>query len=394
MLNTKPCAAEKTYLLPSDWVQQVLGFHAQGALTPLVEALQALVRKRGEAAIALEHVQELALTVCGVSPEKRLDAYERLFQILTSAVGATWPVTMPLEEQPLATKPLFDAAQGLIACDGEWLVLEALIRSQWIPHQKPDRVGHDWLVVRDSRELPVEVKTKQTEGSDLGRFQFALRGLALTPAGSYLNNFSWQWYGGQNLTRKGLSAFYELLQANLVEVGRVLATQLPLYDRVQVASSPFATLSIQRYERSAAALDFVFIDPNASAELREKNQVTVIAEPNYYPGVYRSGSAEARFLRDTDATMLDELERYVFSRLKIAEQASKRTSDTVVVLMWEMPFYWQLDLPAVEQRWRTWCSNQALANAILFPIGPFAPKVMFTTLGAKQFLPDDLAVRA
>jgi hypothetical protein len=396
MLHTKPNGADYAHSLPPDWLDRVLRFQPNGVVTPLVETLQAVAKRRGEAAIALEHVQELALTVCGLSGEYRLGAYTELFEVLTSAAGGSWPVTMPLDEQPLANKPVFDAAQRLIACDGEWCVLHAFIRSGWTPLQKKDRLGHDWVVTRGSRELPVEVKTKQTEGSDLGRFQFALRGLAMTPAGTFLNNHSWQWYGGQDLTRSGLAAFYDLLQSNLSEIERLLSSELPLYDQIDVAASTTASLSMQRQDPEQypeqIALDFSFIDKMATAEVRAKNQITLVGHPNRYPGIYISGSAEARFTREADQTMLEDLERYVLNRLGIVEQATKRSPETLVVLMWEVPFHWTPDISAIQTRWREWCLKSSVRNGILSPIGPFAPRIMFATPSARELVPRDLSL--
>jgi hypothetical protein len=390
MLNAKPCAADYAHSLPADWLDQLLHFCPDGVIRPLIDALQAIARKRGEASIALEHVQKLALTVCGLSPENRFGDYEELFARLISAAGGNWPVTMPLDEQSLANKPVFDAGQRLISCDGEWLVLDAFIRSGWTPQQREDRLGHDWVIRCGARELPVEVKTKQAEGSDLGRVQFALRGVAMTPMGGFLNRYSWQWYGGEDLIRKALAAFYDLLQSNLAEIDRLLAGELPLYDQIILATSIAASLSLQRVDHTEIALDLSFVDQTAAPEVRAKNHLALVGHPNRYPGLYMSGSSEARFLKETDQIILDQLERYVFDRLDIAKQAAKRPPETVVVVMWEVPFYWQLDLAAIETRWGEWCTKSSVRNGILLPIGTFAPRIMFATPGARELVPEDL----
>src|SRR5262245_61998955 len=100
-----------------------------------------------------------------------------------------------------------------------------------------------------------------------------------------------------------------------------------------------------------------------------------------------SGSSEARFLRELDDTALHELEEFVFSRLKIVEQASKRSPETLVLVIWEVPFHWQLESSAVEHRWQEWCAKSSVPNAILFPVGPFVSQLMFATAGARDLVP-------
>ena len=79
MLNARPYAADRAHTLPTDWPERIRQFQPRGVIAPLIEALQAAVANRGEAAIAIEHIQELALTICGLSHEDRLAPYEELF---------------------------------------------------------------------------------------------------------------------------------------------------------------------------------------------------------------------------------------------------------------------------------------------------------------------------
>lgn len=352
MLNTTPSAVDRAYSLPYDWPTHVLAFTPDNVVAPLVEALQDVIRRRGDAAIAIEDVQELALVSCGLTSEPFFAGYHELFSRLASAAGGNWPVTVALSEQPLKNKPVLDAAQRLVSCYGEWLALWSFIRAGWIPQESLNRSGHDWLVARGERILPVEVKTKQAAGSDLGRLQFALRGLALTPGGAFLNTISWQWYDGDDLVRPATATFYELLCGNLSKIEQLLVSDLPLYDQIEVARTDAASLSLQRSEPYEFALDFLYLDPSASAEQRSRSQVTLVGRPNRHPGAFLSGSSDARFLRDLDDTALQELEEFVFGRLKIVEQAAKRSRETLVLVTWEVPFHWQLDSFALERRWR------------------------------------------
>src|ERR1700738_4724252 len=105
MLNLNPPGVEPRYTLPADWEQRILSFSPSGVIAPLIRSVQSLVAKHGKASIAVEHVQELALLVCGARTQPRFSAYETLFHVLASAAGSTWPITVPLDEQPLEAKP-------------------------------------------------------------------------------------------------------------------------------------------------------------------------------------------------------------------------------------------------------------------------------------------------
>lgn len=390
MLNLNPCAVDRVFALPPNWLDQLVSYRPTGVLTPLVHSLQAFARKQGEAAIGVEHIQELALMVCGVSDHPRFRDYDQVFELLTSAAGSTWPVTMPLDEQRLDAKSVFDAAQWLITRDGEWLVLRAFIGAGWTPMEPTSRIGRDWTIIKAGRELPVEVKTKQGLGSGLGRLRFALRGLAMIPEGAFLNRFRWDWNGGGDLTSKAISEYFELLRVGLGEVEQFLAGDAPMYESREIGSNTSASLSAQRLDEREFELDFALTDNSLSHEERAKNRVSLLAEPNYNHGFAFTGSEDARFIREPDVGMLDEIERLVFDRLGIVKQAAKRTSETVVVVIWEVPWYWQIDLAAVESRWADWCANSALQHGILLPVRAFDPPTTLLTRDARVLFPDGL----
>lgn len=389
MLNLNPGAIDRPYSLPENWLDQLVSYRPAGVLTPLVHSLQAFARKRGKAAIGVEHIQELAIMVCGVSDHPRFPDYEQVFEQLTSAAGSTWPVTMPLEEQRLDAKPVFAAAQQLSAWDGEWLVLRAFIGAGWTPIEPTGRVGRDWTVMKAGRELPIEVKTKQGEGSGLGRLQFALRGLAMIPEGAFINRFRWDWNGGDDLTQNAISEYFELLLAGLGDVEQFIAERPAIYESLEIGSTNFASLSVQRSDEYQFELDCKLTDSSLTSEQRLKNCVSLTAEPNHYFEYAVIGSHDARWIREADAAMLSEIE-IVFNRLGIVEQAAKRTSETVVVVIWEVPWYWQIDLAAVETRWAYWCAKSALKHGILLPVRAFDPPVTLFTPDARELLPEGL----
>ena len=390
MLNTNPAGVDLAYNLPFDWVDRVLNYKGAPVLTPLLAALKAVVRRHGAAAIAIESVQELALLAAGIEREAGFRAYEHIFDVLTSAAGGDWPVTTPLEEQRLETMRVFEAAHRLITCDGEWLVLRAFIKNGWAPVRSETRVGRDWVVAKGGVELPVEVKTKQTEGSDLGRLRFAIRGLAMTGEGAFLQRFVLDWTGATDLTRQGINSFYGLLRLNLEALRQALTNDTPLYDTREVASDALAKISVQRYERSEFEIDFELTDPELPQETRSKNRISLIAEPNAYPRYVRIGAVDAHFLRAHDESMLAELEDFVLNRLKIVEQAAKRSRDTMVTVIWEVPFHWQMDVAAVEAKWREWCANAGVERGVLLPIQPFEQPTMLVTEEAAKILPNHL----
>lgn len=390
MLDLNPAGVDLVYLLPADWRARLLNFQPSGVLAPLVRELQDVVQHHGDAAIAIGAIQEFALMACGLTQQPRFRAYEHVFQMLNAAAGAEWPITTALYEQRLAEKPIFDAAQRLIACDGEWLVLRALIQAEWIPKSVSGRAARDWTVAKGESDLPIEVKTKQSEGSDLGRLRFALRGLAMIPDGRFLNTFQWHWNGGLELTRKYAAGYFDLLSRNLTRIEQALARSSPLYEPVEVASSSDVRIVVQRFDVEKFGVDFEVADQSVSSDIRARNSLTLVAEPNRHPKFMAIGAVDAHFLREPDIEMLNELEQYVLNRLGIQRQASKRATDTTVVVVWEVPFHWKIDPSEVKQRWIDWSTTAGVVNGILIPLRAFEPPLSLLTPSAEKNFPAGL----
>jgi hypothetical protein len=389
MLNTNPPGVDRAHVLPPDWRDQVLSFTPLNILEPLVNALKSLVQHHGEAAIAIEHVQELALLACGMGAEYRFRGHQHVFTSIVAAAGGSWPITIALEEQQLHKKPVIDAAQRLTTCDGEWLALHGLLASGWEPVQNEERIGGDWTIARGTTTLPVEVKTKQSAGSDLGRLRFALRGLAMLPEADLLRRFTAHWSGATDLRRKTTAAFYEILRANLARIDGLVSADLAPYDRTAVGTCGTASLTLQRFDHAKFALDF-----EDSGSTGGQANLSLILEPNRYPNYVQVGAVDAHFLRPADAWMLDELEEKVLDRLGIQAQSAKRSPETVVVVIWEVPFHWTLDIDAVSARWRAWAADVDLRVGVLLPIRAFEPPTMLTTPEASALFPDLLNIFA
>jgi hypothetical protein len=378
MLNLNPPGIELACELPDDWCDQLLSYTATGATKALIEALQDFVRARGAEAIAVEHVQELALMVTGVSAQSRFRAYDRVFADLVEAAGGDWPIAKALGEQPLAEKPVFDAAQRLIACDGEWLVLRGLAQAGWLPKDPGAREGRDWTVEKNGEELPIEVKTKQAEGSGLGRLRFALRGLSMLH-GSVFRRFTWHWNRGLELTQKAVANYFRLLYEAKPEVEAMLAGGWPLYDRRELARNAIASMHGQTYGEDKYAIDFSLVDTSLDDDSRAKGSVSLIAEPNRHTRFSVTGAVDARCQQYLDSKMLDDVEEFVFNRLGIVKQAAKRPARTIFMVIWEVPFNWVLDLTVVETRWKDWCARSRVSYGILLPFQVAEPPAALLT---------------
>lgn len=130
-----PAPLDLAHILPADWIDRVRSYCPAGVVTPFIQKLQALVVTHGEASIALEHVQQLALLSSGLLEQENtfLRHYSTLLQKLTEVAQGDWVVTSPLEERDWTSKQIHHVGRDIYTVDAEWDVLERLIDHGWTP---------------------------------------------------------------------------------------------------------------------------------------------------------------------------------------------------------------------------------------------------------------------
>jgi hypothetical protein len=210
--------------------------------------------------------------------------------------------------------------------------------------------------------------------------------------GSVFNRFTWYWKDGLELTQKAVTNYFRLLFMARPEVEMMLTGSWPMYDRRELARNAVASMHGQTYGEGKYAIDFALIDPALEDDAKRKGHVSLIAEPNYHQRFSITGAVDARFHRKLDPEMLDEIEAYVFDRLNIVKQATKRPERTVFVVIWEVPFSWSLDPSAVEQRWIDWCARSSVVHGILLPFQVTEPPVALMTPSAHTLMPQGLDI--
>lgn len=172
----------------------------------------------------------------------------------------------------------------------------------------------------------------------------------------------------------------------------LLGDVLSMDEQRELAATAVASLSVQRHGEREFALDFEF--NSLIDDERVKNSVSLIAEPNQHPCVALLGAAEAQWMRAPDEAMLNEVEEFVLSRLGIVRQAAKRPRETVFVVIWEVPFSWQIDLTALQEWWVDWCAKSGVVCAVLLPVNMSVyasePQVPLLSVAAQMLFPRGL----
>ena len=192
---TSPAPAlDYRYMLPADWCDRMLAWKPEPPhLAPYVEYLQAVVQKHGAASIMIEHVQELALAVCGLARSPLFASHLEIFGRI-EALGGFDALRAPLKERSSTQKQLYEIIEDIESAEAEWLGLDALALRGWTIEPFARAKGSpDWRVSRGGQAVDVDVKNKASRSAAWMRLTWTLKGAALCPQHQFLNEFQWRW---------------------------------------------------------------------------------------------------------------------------------------------------------------------------------------------------------
>jgi len=276
-----------------------------------------------------------------------------------------------------------EIAKRLVTCDGEWFVLYTLAKAAWRHvHQTRTPSTGDWLVEKSEDHVPIEVKAKHAIGSAVGRLTLALSGLMLLPRFAFLNDYTWDWYAEDDLDDETVREFLNLFIDGRQTIEAFITNSPSVFDIVPIGATNRATLSFQTTERGFA------IDVSGT-----RKSLSLIAEPNRFPGYALSGGGAARFGQSLEE-ILTGLE-VPLARLGLQKQAVKRPADTLFVVVWEVPWHLleNFDASVVGEFWERQCSRLNIRRGALQPVQRMrtAPPTVFNKAAEREL---DLAAIA
>ena len=348
MFSSDPDLLYPRRTLPPDWVERVAAFRPSSSIAPIVDTVQGIVQARGEQAIAIQQVQEVALHVCGMSDRPPLRDYDFYLSRIVRP-DTRWVVDRPLNEIDAPKHDVLVTANKLTACDGEWYALDILMTAEWTPVDELRGAGKaDWILRKQNRrKIAVEVKTKRALGSMLGALTLALRGVLMLPSCAFLNGWEWRWTSADKLREQSAAKFFQLLWDALP----MLRMGIPSW-KTQLAANGRARLELRPHGPHSFGLHFLEGDVQMLS-IRAKRAPN---DTHLYIG------SPARISGDPE----DELVAFGKSldRLRIRRQAATRKEeDLLFFVVWEIPF------PAatwpVEEFWENWCKDNGVKAGLL-----------------------------
>jgi hypothetical protein len=361
--------------LPDDWTDRVLGFRPTGDTAPLVDLVQQIVRERGESAIGLRRVQDVALWLLrssdgGDSPDSPW--LGTVADRLVEASGGRWPVEVAAGERipGLADKHLLNLAEDLDAIDSELLVLDRLVRGGARPIAEARGLsGFDWRVERQATRLPVEVKQKASRGTAGHRLQWFWKGISLLPRGAFIHRYRWHWHVDETARSDDARRMVDALWGNLGAIEDRLPDALDRARRPRAWDFehivPGGALRLRRAYFSSA--------PSVAIELTTNRKilvdVTANPDPLHLVCTGFDGGWIKPELRPQEAEDLTALLR----RLNVGRQARRRGQDGLYVIAWWVPADWE---PALQRDWLDGVCDELCGEGgpdylAIWPIGLF-----------------------
>jgi hypothetical protein len=354
------------HALPDDWQQRLLSFMPEGATAPVVAAVQAIVRQHGDLSIIAWQVQELALAVCGQDRPRFFAAYQDMCARLSDLGGSEWPLTIAINEHLSGDDHVTQIQNRFVACEGEWRALLRLADAGWRPVNRNRGSGDpDWVVKKDSEELSVEVKTKLPLASATGRLTRAFIGLGMLRRFAFLRNLDYSWFADDHLNdttvRTFIASFIE--NADLIGAhgsgGQVML--MPLFCdagalRMRVRSPGSFLVELRTADRRNAGKQVV-------------RRLVLDATPASFADHLFTGGGSARRSDGPDVEL--PLTSAAFKRLLRVKQMSHFHRDTLLLMMWHMPFHTLSYEPdRLAAFWRSWCDEQGIRRGALQPVTP------------------------
>jgi hypothetical protein len=360
--NDSMCIWER-HKLPLDWESRLLAHVPTGPTAPIVTAMQNLVIRYGERSILIWQVQELALSICGFKRPRFHAAYDSVATKLTNIDGSPWPLEIPLDEHLRGKHPATQLTNFLGSCDGEWRALMHLINAGWLPLKRKRDGRPDWLVRKDGRDLAVEVKTKMPLASSTGRLTRYFIGLSMLPRFEFLQELDFSWYVDDDTTDSMVNNFIELFfeHFNVIE------------SRAREGHPSMMTLDCAMETRlcvrGVRSFSLVMTRDECINEMWKHICVMFLASPRRFADTVFTGGGRARTSLGAD----DELPRLgvSFERLLRKKQSAKRDDETLVLMVWHMPFSAFCYEPAqIDEFWRSWCTDHGVVRGALLPVTP------------------------
>lgn len=361
------------YTLPESWIGDVLSARFGDAEAPLLEWLQEIVREKGEMAIALEPVQDLALFVSGrrERPPRITRALRPMLARLTSAARDGWPVETPLSErrQGIAAKHVFALAADFDSLCAEWYVLDNLLGKG----ARPVRCiraggGFDWIVERGTLSTNVEVKQKTSSGEAGHRLEWFWKGVSLLPRAKFVSQYRWRWDVPEGSRAGEIQEVMDALWRGLGEMPAALSLGL---DRAGTVALDLE----ESFTGDALRLRPVSFgpDPSLALELRSAPAMRCFVSSNSTPGVLVCNGSSGGWIPETLGRGEAELLRRVVRGLSLERQAVRRADAGVYVVVWWVPSDWE---PALESEWLDLvCEELADETGVpyiaIWPIGMF-----------------------
>lgn len=351
------------HALPDNWKEQVLHVVPAGPLGPVIASIQAIVRRHGDLAIIVWQVQELAVLACGRDRPRLRAAYEHPCARLVEVAGSSWPITTALAEHLRGDDHTMQLQKRFLACEGEWHALLRLVDGGWMP-VRTDREhgGPDWLVTKGGVELPVEVKTKMPLGTTAGRLTRAFIGLAMLPRFAFLRDLDYTWYADDDLND---ATALDFLQGFLEHAATIAKAGCGGEVQRTLLESSRGTLRLfVRAERSFR-LEFSRVRDGTPHHRRVVFEATPAAVADH---VF-TGGGSARVSNGPEAEL--PAIGNAFSRLVRGKQMLRMSSETLLVLVWHMPFHAMSYEPErLDRFWKSWCDEHGVVRGALQPITP------------------------
>jgi len=347
--------------LPEDWQARLRATEVSGAIAPVTAAVHKLVERYGDLSVILWQVQELALAACGHDRPRFCAAYGDVCTRLAEAAGGDWPISLALAEHLSVADHITQVQKRFLACEGEWRALLSLVDSGWSPvFQARTSGAADWVVQRGGRTLAVEVKTKMALATAAGRLTRAFIGLPMLPQFAFLRSFDYTWYTTDNLNDATALAFLQLFLEHANEIGTLAAT--PPAKSAHFPSDLGRFRFSQRDEHSFW-LELARRDADALRTIRFEAAPAVAADHVF------TGGGGARISEGLEKELPEV--RKAFDRLVRAKQLRHVRAETLLVLVWHMPFHaLSYSDDELTTFWRGWCEGHGVVYGALLRVTP------------------------
>jgi hypothetical protein len=140
--------------LPSDWMEQAIGWPSAGPDSRWQDNARELLRKHGSAALVVADVQELVRSATDGSTRPILSE-QRIARIPEPG----WAVRQVWRERGTADC-LWSATEDLLSIDAELSVLDCLGANGFVPVKDATKEARDWTLTKEGRACSIEVKAK------------------------------------------------------------------------------------------------------------------------------------------------------------------------------------------------------------------------------------------